>query len=144
MVGTSGCPGRCRHRGLDHGGVLTDDETVAKGLTGLWLLLAGVISVAIARRRRDLAAPVLVGYGVAAVGLGGFLAFTSMVDQVVDEDVVVATSPTVTPQKTGKDGSGQDGERRTSSSGTESSSPRLTRPRGQLRWWTPLTAPSSP
>ena len=74
------------------GGVLTNNETVAMGLTGLWLLLAGAIAVFVAWRQRALAAPVLIGYAIAAVGIGGFLGYTSMVDQVVDEDVVVATS----------------------------------------------------
>ena len=73
------------------GGVLTNNETVAMALTGLWLLLAGVVAVFIAWRERALAAPVLIGYAIAAVGIGGFLGYTSMVDQVVDEDVVVAT-----------------------------------------------------
>jgi hypothetical protein len=73
------------------GGVLTNDETIAMGLTGLWLLLAGAVSVLLARRRRSLAAPVLIGYAIAALGIGGFLGYTSMVDQVVNEDVVVAT-----------------------------------------------------
>ena len=40
--------------------------------------------------KRTLAAPVLVGYLLAAGGIGGFLLYTSSVDQVVDEDVVVA------------------------------------------------------
>jgi len=74
------------------GGVLTNNETIAMGLTGLWLFLAGVVGVFIAWRRRVLAAPVLIGYAIAAVGIGGFLGYTSTVDQVVDEDVVVASS----------------------------------------------------
>lgn len=80
------------------GGVLTNDETVAMGLTGLWLLLAGGIAMFVAWRRRALAAPVLIGYAVAAVGIGGFLAYTSTVDQVVDEDVVVAASESTEPE----------------------------------------------
>ena len=131
------------------GGVLTENETVAKGLTGLWLLLAGVIAVAIAWRRRDLAAPVLVGYGLAAVGIGGFLGYTSMVDQVVDEDVVVATSPSVAPEDTDKMGmsraaKGKTAVLETNLSRAASSSPGLTRPRARLRWWRPLTGPTSP
>lgn len=76
------------------GGLVTDDESVAMGLTGAWLLLAGVASVAVAWTRRAVAAPVLVGYAVAAVGLGGFLGYTSTIDQTVDEDVVVASDVT--------------------------------------------------
>lgn len=88
------------------GGLLTDDETVAMGLTGLWLLIAGAGSLTVAWRRRSLAAPVLIGYVLAAGGLGGFLAYTSTVDQVVDEDVVVAG--TTVPEPTGG-GSTDDG-----------------------------------
>jgi hypothetical protein len=76
------------------GGLVTDDETVARGLTGLWLLLAGAASVAVAWTRRAVAVPVLVGYSIAAVGLGGFLGYTSTIDQTVDEDVVVAADVT--------------------------------------------------
>ena len=90
------------------GGVLTNNETVAMGLTGLWLLLAGVVAVFVAWRQRALAAPVLIGYAIAAVGIGGFLGYTSMVDQVVDEDVVVATSDSTDPSS-GGDGAGASG-----------------------------------
>ncbi|MEO8106897.1 MAG: DM13 domain-containing protein, partial [Actinomycetes bacterium] len=94
------------------GGVLTNNETVAMGLTGLWLLLAGAVAVFIAWRRRALAAPVLIGYAIAAVSIGGFLGYTSMVDQVVDEDVVVATPDGVdsgTGDGAGASGSGESG-----------------------------------
>jgi hypothetical protein len=47
---------------------------------------------------------VLIGYVLAAGGLGGFLAYTSTVDQVVDEDVVVASAP----EPTGSDPTGSD------------------------------------
>ncbi|HUV49348.1 MAG TPA: DM13 domain-containing protein [Actinomycetes bacterium] len=90
------------------GGVLTNNETVAMGLTGVWLLLAGVVAVFVAWRQRALAAPVLIGYAIAAVGIGGFLGYTSMVDQVVDEDVVVATSDSTDPSS-GGDGAGASG-----------------------------------
>ena len=90
------------------GGVLTNNETVAMGLTGLWLLLAGVVAVFVAWRQRAFAAPVLIGYAIAAVGIGGFLGYTSMVDQVVDEDVVVATSDSTDPSS-GGDGAGASG-----------------------------------
>jgi hypothetical protein len=88
------------------GGLLTDNESIAMGLTGLWLLLAGAVSLAIAWRRRDLAGPVLIGYVLAAGGLGGFLAYTSTVDQVVDEQVVVATAPE--PETSGSESTGSE------------------------------------
>lgn len=72
------------------GGVVSDDEAVAKGLTAAWFALAGVVALAIAWRYRAAAAPLLLGYGLAVVGLGGFLLYTSNVDRVTDEDVVVA------------------------------------------------------
>jgi len=72
------------------GGLLTDDEQVARVLTGLWFGASGLVAAVVAWRHRWLAAPVMAGYLLVAVGLGGFLAYTSTVDQVVDEDVVVA------------------------------------------------------
>ena len=72
------------------GGVITNDESVAKVLTGLWFALAGLGVLVLAWVRRGAAVPAIIGYSVAAVGIGGFLLYTSTVDQVVDEDVVVA------------------------------------------------------
>jgi hypothetical protein len=88
------------------GGLVTNDETVARGLTGLWLLLAGAASVAVAWTRRAVAVPVLVGYSIAAVGLGGFLGYTSTIDQTVNEDVVVAAEVTDPSEGTDADGEG--------------------------------------
>ena len=72
------------------GGVITNDESLAKVLTGLWFGLAGLAVLGLAWVRRGAAVPAIIGYSVAAVGIGGFLLYTSTVDQVVDEDVVVA------------------------------------------------------
>ena len=72
------------------GGVLTNDETIAKALTAVWLLVAGLVVSFIAWRYRGLALPVIVTFVVVAGGLGGFLLYTSNVDKVVDEDVLVA------------------------------------------------------
>ncbi len=72
------------------GGVITNDESLAKVLTGLWFALAGLAVLVLAWVRRGAAVPAIIGYSVAAVGIGGFLLYTSTVDQVVDEDVVVA------------------------------------------------------
>lgn len=75
------------------GGLVTDDEQVARVLTGVWFAVTGLAALAISWRYRWLAAPVLAGYLLIAVGIGGFLAYTSTVDQVVDERVVVADAP---------------------------------------------------
>ena len=72
------------------GGVITNDESVAKGLTGLWFAIAGVAVLVLAMRSRNAAVPAIAGYVIAAGGLGGFLLYSSTVDRVVDEDVVVA------------------------------------------------------
>jgi hypothetical protein len=92
------------------GGLATDDEQVARVLTGLWFGASGLVAAAVAWRHRWLAAPVMAGYLLVAVGLGGFLAYSSTVDQVVDEDVVVAA-----PVPTTSNGSAapqQDGQQR--------------------------------
>ncbi|HEX5016024.1 MAG TPA: DM13 domain-containing protein [Actinomycetes bacterium] len=80
------------------GGVITNDEAVAKGLTLVWFVVSGALVALVAYRYRSTAAPALIGYAVATVGLGGFLLYTSTVDRVVDEDVVVAATPDASSQ----------------------------------------------
>lgn len=92
------------------GGLVTDDEQVARALTGVWFGVTGLAALGIAWRRRWLAAPVLIGYLLVAVGLGGFLAYTSTVDQVVDEDVVVADAPAQSSDATAGGQGQQDAE----------------------------------
>lgn len=73
------------------GALLTNDETVAKGLTTAWFLVAGALGVLIAWRWRALALPVLGTYVVVSAALGGFLLYSSSVTTVVNEEVVVAS-----------------------------------------------------
>ena len=105
------------------GGVLTNDETIAKALTAVWLLAAGLVVLFIAWRYRGLAVPVIVTFVVVAGGLGGFLLYTSNVDKVVDEDVLVAepVAPATQPQPTNVEvgtGAFRDGEHPTSGTAT--------------------------
>ena len=72
------------------GGLLTNDEVVAKTATAAWFAVAGCVAVAAALRWRRLAAAVLVSYLLTAVSIGVFLLWSSTVDRVVNEDVVVA------------------------------------------------------
>ena len=72
------------------GGIVTDDFKIAMGLTGLWFVVAGMVVGGIALRRRRLAAPLVIGFGIAAIAVGGFLALTTLRDKVVDEDVALA------------------------------------------------------
>ena len=81
------------------GGLITNDEAIAKGLTAAWFALAGAVAAITVYRRRALAVPVLAGYVVATVGIGGFLLYTSTVDRSVDEAVVTA-DPSSTPSST--------------------------------------------
>lgn len=93
------------------GGLLTDDEQVARVLTGLWFGLTGLVVLVLAWRHRSLAAPLVAGYAVVTVGLGGFLAYSSTVDRVVDEEVVVADAPVSPPSKgSGEPQNGDDSE----------------------------------
>jgi hypothetical protein len=80
------------------GGKVTDDFRLAMLLTGLWLGIAGLVALVLAWRRRRLALPVLGTYLVTALAAGGYLAYASMVDKVVDERVAVAA---VNPAQTG-------------------------------------------
>lgn len=71
------------------GAVLTEDATGAMALTTLWFGLLGVIALLVGLRWRRLALPVLGTYAVTAAVVGGALLWTSTVDRVVDEEVVV-------------------------------------------------------
>lgn len=70
------------------GALITNNETVAKGLTGLWFGIAGVGALAVAWRWRSLALPVVGTFILVAGATGGYLLYSSMVDTVVDEQVV--------------------------------------------------------
>jgi hypothetical protein len=75
------------------GGVLTDSFRLSMALTTVWLAAAGLAAVAIAWRWRSLALPVLGTVAVTAAVAGGYLLYTSSVDRVVDEEIVVAAEP---------------------------------------------------
>src|SRR5688572_21895241 len=79
------------------GGLLTDDETVARRFTGAWFAVAGALAVLAALRWRQLAAPLLVTWFLTSGVAGGFLLLTSSIDRVVDEQVTVATDLPPTP-----------------------------------------------
>jgi hypothetical protein len=91
------------------GGLLTDDEVLAKGATAAWFALAGGCAVVAALRWRRLAVPVLGAYLLTVTGLGGYLMWSSTVNRVVNEDVVTAApaaaeSPQAAPGPTGTGG----------------------------------------
>lgn len=71
------------------GAVVSDDMNVAMGITAVWFGVAGLACFLIARSRRDLMLPVLGAYAVAAVAIGGWLGYSSLVDQEVNETVAV-------------------------------------------------------
>jgi Electron transfer DM13 len=72
------------------GGLLTNNFRLSMLLTVLWLGLAGLTAVVVARRWRPLALPVLGTVVVTAAAAGGYLLYASSVDKVVNEDVAVA------------------------------------------------------
>ena len=72
------------------GAAVTDDFVLSTAWTALWLGALGIAVVALARRRRRLALPLLAGFLVPAVALGGYLAVTTFRDTVVDEQVAGA------------------------------------------------------
>jgi uncharacterized protein (DUF697 family) len=75
------------------GGRITDDFRAAMVLTGVWFAVGGLAAAAIGWRWRPLALPVLGAYVFTVLAAGGYLAYASMVDQVVNEDVAVASGP---------------------------------------------------
>jgi hypothetical protein len=72
------------------GGILTNNFRLSMLFTALWLGLAGLIAIGVSWRWRPLALPVLGTAFVTAAAAGGYLAYASMVDKVVNEIVVVA------------------------------------------------------
>jgi hypothetical protein len=75
------------------GGLLTDDETVARRIMGVWFVVAGALAAVVALRWRRLAVPVLAAWFLTSGVAGGFLLVTSTTDRVVDEDVTVVADP---------------------------------------------------
>ena len=73
------------------GGVIAGTFRTAMGLTAAWYVGAAVLCAAVARGRAVLRAPIFAGYVVAAVSVGGFLAFSTLHDRVVHERVAVGT-----------------------------------------------------
>jgi hypothetical protein len=74
------------------GGVITDDFKASMALTASWFAISGVAALVIGRRRRGLLVPVVAGYLVSAVLIGGLLGLSTLRDRVVDEDVATGTS----------------------------------------------------
>ena len=74
------------------GGLISDDFETAFVLNGAFFLVSGVAAVLVARRRPSLRLPVLGAYAVAALAVGGFLAYGTFVDRVVDEGVAMGSA----------------------------------------------------
>ena len=74
------------------GGVITDSFRASMALVALWYALAGAAALAVGLRRRALRAPLWTGYAVAAVAVGGFLAWTTLRDRVVHERLTVGVT----------------------------------------------------
>jgi hypothetical protein len=70
------------------GGLITDDAQLSMVLATGWLGLAGIASVVVGLRWRDLAVPVIAAYALTALTVGGYLSYASSVDRVVNEQVV--------------------------------------------------------
>jgi hypothetical protein len=71
-------------------GVVTNDFVTSGILTALWFGVAGAAAVFVARRRRALAVPVLAAYLLTAGGVGVYLAWSTLRDRVVNEQVASA------------------------------------------------------
>jgi hypothetical protein len=91
------------------GGVLTDDASIARVLTGAWFVVVGGLAVAAALRWRAVAVAVVGGWLVTSIALGGFLLLTSTVDRTIDEDVVRAQPSSTAPPATAPAPAAQDG-----------------------------------
>lgn len=72
------------------GGLLTNDFALAMALTAAWMVIAGAGSLALAWRRPGLRVPVIAGYLLVAVVVGGYLARSTLLDDEVNERVARA------------------------------------------------------
>jgi hypothetical protein len=72
------------------GAVVTNDFAVAMWLTVGWMLMAGLVCLAVAVRSTALRWPVLGAYVAVAVAAGGYLGSSTFIDDVVDEQVATA------------------------------------------------------
>jgi hypothetical protein len=72
------------------GGLLTNDPRASMALTAVWFGVTGLGCLLIARRSRPLRVPVLAGYAVAVLVIGGYLGLNTVRDRVADETVVTA------------------------------------------------------
>jgi len=75
------------------GGWITDDFRVSMALTAGWFVVAALGCLLGVRRVRWLRVPVVLGYVVAAGVIGAYLGATTLRDRVVDENVVMRTTP---------------------------------------------------
>ena len=81
------------------GGLIADSFRVSMALVTAWFVLLAIGVFVLARSRRGLAVPLVAGYLIAAVGVGGFL-LLSMRSKTVHERVVVgrpASAATAAP-----------------------------------------------
>jgi hypothetical protein len=79
------------------GGVITDDFAASLVLTAVLVGAVGLAALAASLRWRRLALPLLATFVVVSGSIGGYLAYTTLADRVVDEDVVVAAPAAQAP-----------------------------------------------
>jgi hypothetical protein len=72
------------------GAVITNNFAVAMWLTVGWMVVTGLACLAIAVRSAALRWPVLAAYVAVAVAAGGYLGSSTLVDDVVDQQVATA------------------------------------------------------
>jgi hypothetical protein len=94
------------------GGVVTNDFQASMALTALWFAAAGAASVASFKAGRSTGIPILAGYLIAAVAIGGYLAATTLVDRTVNETVVTGTPASRMPAAPADDPAPRDREPR--------------------------------
>jgi hypothetical protein len=72
------------------GGIIADDFRLSMALTAAWFAIAGGAALLSLRAGRRIGVPIVGGYLLAAVAVGGFLAATTLRDREVDEAVATA------------------------------------------------------
>src|SRR5436190_9037339 len=84
------------------GGVVTNSFRASMALVALWYAAAGIGVLVVGLRRRRLRAPLWTGYALTAALVGGFLAWSTLRDRVVQERVLVGVPVTQVARAPGR------------------------------------------
>jgi hypothetical protein len=93
-------------------GRISDDATLAMGLTALWFGAIFLVGAVLALRRRELLVPLALGFAVVGVAAAVWIGLPTLTDKEVDERVVTGTPASGVERSGGEAPGGGDRRRR--------------------------------